>query len=63
MSDYTITWGYIVSRMESLFGFKPDDESRISFGEVERFINAIWKEYFEIRYNEEFGAKAERSEE
>lgn len=26
MSDYCISWGYIVSRMESLYGIKPDDD-------------------------------------
>lgn len=60
MSDYTISWGYIVSRMESLFGLKPDDEERFWFIEIERHVAYIWQEYFEMKYREEF---CERSEE
>lgn len=63
MIDYTITWGYIVSRMESLYGLKPDDEERFSMWDFERRIAYIWQEYFEIKYKEEFGARMERSEE
>ena len=59
MSDYTISWGYIVSRMESLYGIKPDDEERFSFGEIERNIQYIWQEFFEIKYKEEFGERSE----
>lgn len=53
-NDYTITWGYIVSRMESLYGIKPDDEERVAFGDIEKRINYIWQEYFEIKYKGEF---------
>lgn len=53
--DYTISWSYIVNRMESLYGISPDSEEKYSFGELEKHINYIWHEYFEILYNEEFG--------
>lgn len=53
-SDYSITWGYIVSRMQSLYGINPDDEERVAFGDIEKRINYIWQEYFEIKHNGEF---------
>lgn len=53
--DYSISWGYIVARMQSLYGINPDSEEKVSFGEIERHINYIWQEYFEILYNDEFG--------
>lgn len=52
--DCTITWAYIVSRMESRYGFKPDNEERLSMGELERYIGDIWEEFIEIKYREEF---------
>ncbi len=55
--DYSISWAYIVSRMESLFGISPDNEEKVAFGEIEKHLNYIWQEYFEILYNYEFGAK------
>jgi hypothetical protein len=45
--------------MESLYGLKPDDEKRFSFGEIERYIQYIWQEFFEIKYREEFGMDGE----
>ena len=59
MSDYSISWGYIVSRMESLYGIKPDSEEKVAYGDIERHMNYIWQEYFEILYKEEFGTKME----
>lgn len=53
MVDYCITWAYIVSRMESRYGFSPNSEERLSFGEVERYLADIWTEFFELRYQEE----------
>ena len=59
MSDYSITWAYIVSRMESRYGFAPDNEERLSFGEIERYLSDIWTEFFEVRYAEEMETKNE----
>lgn len=62
MIDYSISWGYIVSRMESLYGISPDDEEKVAFGEIEKHIAYIWQEYFEMLYKEEFGEKIEELE-
>lgn len=61
-SDYSISWGYIVSRMESLYGIPPNSEDKVAYCEIERKLNAIWQEYFEILYAEEFGMKGEVNE-
>lgn len=53
LTDYTIAWAYIVSRMESRYGFAPDNEEHLSFGEIERYLSDIWTEFFEVRYAEE----------
>lgn len=62
MSDYCISWGYIVSRMESLYGISPDDEEKVAFGEIEKRMAYIWQEYFEMLYREEFGTKIKGQE-
>ena len=59
MIDYSISWGYIVSRMESLYGIGPDSEEKVAYGNIERRMNYIWQEYFEMLYKEEFGAEME----
>lgn len=51
--DYSISWGYIVSRMESLYGTTPDSEEKFAMGDIERRINYIWQEYFEMLYKHE----------
>jgi len=51
--DYSITWAYIVSRMESKYGFSPDNEERISFGEFQAYIGDIWSEYYGILHARE----------
>lgn len=51
--DYSITWAYIVSRMQSKYGFSPDNEERISFGELEAYIGDIWSEYYEVLHSHE----------
>jgi len=51
--DYSITWAYIVSRMKSKYGFSPDNEESISFGELQAYIEDIWSEYFEILHARE----------
>lgn len=55
--DYSISWAYIVSRMESLYGISPNNEDKVPYGEIEKHMNYIWQEYFEILYNKEFGEK------
>ena len=55
--DYCITWSYIVSRMQSKFGFSPDNEEKLSFGEIEKYIYDIWVEFFEILYKKEMEQK------
>ena len=55
--DYCITWSYIVSRMQSKFGLSPDNEEKLSFGEIEKHIYDIWVEFFEILYEKEMVQK------
>lgn len=62
MTDYSISWGYIVSRMESLYGISPDNEEKVAFGDIERRMYYIWHEYFEILDNEESTTKMEEQE-
>ena len=51
--DYSITWAYIVSRMQSKYGFSPDNEEKLSFGELEAYIGDIWSEYYSILHSKE----------
>ena len=46
--DYSISWAYIISRMESVFGISPDNEDRFALGKIQRKIDFIWEEYFDI---------------
>ena len=55
MTDYSISWAYIVDRMKSRFGLSPDNEDKLSFGEIEKHLGDIWAEYFEILYQREMG--------
>lgn len=57
--DYSISWAYIVSRMESLYGISPNNEDKVAFHEIEKHMNYIWEEYFEILYNKEKEQKNE----
>ena len=47
VSDYGISWSYIVDRMKSRFGIKPDSKEKYSMGEIDRNIDLIWDEYFD----------------
>lgn len=51
--NYTITWKYIVERMKSKYGFAPDSTEQLSAGELERYIQGIWEELFEKKYEAE----------
>ena len=46
--DYSITWAYIVKRMKSKFGISIESEEKFSFGEIQKYIDDIWNEYFEM---------------
>ena len=52
MKDFSITWGYIVARMESWFGFAPNDDEPMSFHELERYLEKIWGEFYAIKMDE-----------
>lgn len=60
MIDYSITWAYIVSRMESLYGITPNNEDEVAFWEIEKCLQNIWNEFFEIKYKEEQKSKNEQ---
>ena len=57
--DYCITWAYIVSRMKSKYGFSPDNEERLSFGELEAYLGDIWSEYYDVLRSTENDEKME----
>lgn len=44
--DYSISWGYIVKRMQEKFGVAPDDFVRVPYAEIREMIEQIWTEYF-----------------
>lgn len=57
MSDYSISWGYIVSRMESLYGVEPNDEEKVAYCDITRHLDYIWQEYYKILYESKMRAK------
>lgn len=46
--NYSITWAYIVSRMESLFGIKPNCNEEMSFRELIKYQTVIFDEYYDL---------------
>ena len=52
--DYLITWKYIVEQMEIKFGIKSDNMELFSMHEIEVYIEKIWNNFFNEKYNEEF---------
>ena len=53
MADYRLSWAYMVARMESKFGFAPDDERLLSFWDFGNYLSKIWDEFYEIKRKEE----------
>lgn len=53
MSDYSITWSYIVQKMEDKFGINPNSDEKFSMGEIERYIENIWNEYADAKMAQE----------
>lgn len=49
MTNYCITWGYIVRKMEERFGIKPTSTEEFSMGEIKRYMESIWNEFFQER--------------
>lgn len=49
MNDYTISWAYIVNRMEERYGMSPDNEEKMSFGDIEKYLSEIWAEYYDTK--------------
>lgn len=45
--DYSISWNYIVSRMETRFGISPSNNKDYSLYDLKSRIDLIWDEYFE----------------
>lgn len=53
MDDYSITWKFIVDKMEERFGIAPDSTEKFSMGEIELRLEEIWTEFFETGGDEE----------
>jgi len=51
--DYSISWQYIVNRMEQKYGIKPDSTEKYSYGDIRHYMDGIWDEYFEMLYEHE----------
>lgn len=49
MNDYTISWAYIVNRMEERYGMSPNNEEKMSFGDIEKYLSEIWVEYYDTK--------------
>lgn len=47
MTDYSITWSYIVEQMSTRFGIALDSEEKFSMWEIERNIDLIWNEFLD----------------
>ena len=45
--DYSITWGYICDCMKHDYGLSRNSNKRLSMGEVERMLEAIWNDFCE----------------
>ncbi len=45
MNDSCITWKYICDEMDNRFGIDPKSDEKFSFGEIERYLEAIWEDY------------------
>lgn len=54
MSDYCITWKYIVDKMSERFDILPDDEEPHAMWYFEQRLEKIWEEYFDNLYEKEF---------
>lgn len=61
MSDYCITWKYIVDKMSERFNIQPDNEERYEMWYFEKRLELIWEEHFNDLYEKEFNLK-ERNE-
>ena len=51
--DYSITWKYIVDKIRDEYGISPESEEKLSFGEIEAYMNKIWDDYFETLHAQE----------
>lgn len=51
--DFLITWKYIVEEMQRKFGFSPTNEEKLSYGEFERYMGAIWSDFVDKVKREE----------
>lgn len=45
--NYTITWQYIVEKMEEKYNISPKSIQPFAYGELTRCLDKIWSEYFQ----------------
>ena len=53
LSNYCITWGYIVEQMKTKYGYSPESTEQMSLGEIELYIDAIWEDFVEKKEREQ----------
>ena len=49
--DHSITWKYIVEKMRDEYGISPESEEKLSFAEIEAYMNKIWDDYIDTPQN------------
>ena len=49
MTDFQITWGYIVKQMEERFQMPPDSDEPMSMAKIEARLDTIWLEWYKMR--------------
>ena len=53
-NDYSITWKYIVDKMEKKYNYPPDSEKEEAMGTFIHLLNRVWDDFYKER-NEELG--------
>ncbi len=51
--DYSITWGYVVQKMNEKYGICVESNEKFSFGELMLYMNRIWDDFFIAKFEEE----------
>lgn len=52
-NDYSITWAYIVKKMEEEYDIGPKSERLFAFADLVRYMNYIWGDYCNEKYEKE----------
>ena len=53
VTDYSITWKYIVEQMDKKFGIPFNSKELFAMGEIEAYIKKIWNDFFNEKLKNE----------